>query len=256
MEFEPAERRDGDGAAVRRVRPLTMGVHAARARGALSRLARFETAFYAKDGGGRVVCLVPEDGDDGPIHARLADSFPPDGVSFELTPTSIWTPPALAPWTRDALAAGIARARTRRQAATEHPARRAYAEGLTALARWRAGAASVDACGALIGLGVGLTPSGDDALGGAAIALHVFGQFEAAARLAAFLRATARGRTSDIAWAFLDAACDGQGTSRFHLALAALVDGGDFAPLDTMGHSSGWDAMDGALAVLEFNATR
>lgn len=238
------------------IRSLSMGARAARARGALSEMARFERALYVKDEAGRVVCLVPADGDDGPIHARLAGSFPPDGVAFELAPAPIWTPPAPASWTREALAAGIARARARRPSPSPHPARRAYIEGLDALGKWRDGEAPIDPCAALIGLGVGLTPSGDDALGGAAIALHVFGRREAAAALAAFLRANAPGRTSDIAWAFLDAACDGQGTAGFHRALAALIDGGDFAPLDTMGHSSGWDAMDGALAVLDVTASR
>jgi hypothetical protein len=238
------------------IRARAMGTHAARARGALTQLARFADALYAKDDDGRVVCLVRPDGDDGPIFARLAGSFPPPDARIELAPAPIWAPPAPPPWTPEALAAGIARARARRPAAASNPSSRRYAEGLTALARWREGTASIDACGALIGLGVGLTPSGDDALGGAAIALHVFGARAAAEALAAFVRATARGRTSDIAWAFLDAACDGQGTQRFHGALAALVDGGDLAPLDTMGHSSGWDAMDGALAVLGVSASR
>jgi hypothetical protein len=238
------------------IRSSSMGAHAARARGPISPFARFDAALYARDGDGRIVCLVPPDGDDGPIQARLAGAFPPKDAIFELAPAPLWTPPAPARWTRDALAAGIVRARARRPLPTPDPARRAYAEGLASLMKWRADETSVQSCAALIGLGVGLTPAGDDALGGAAIALQVFGERAAAETLAAFLRANAPGRTSDIAWAFLDAACDGQGTAGFHRALAALVDGGDFAPLDAMGHSSGWDAMDGALAALEFSVSR
>lgn len=238
------------------IRAATLGAHAARAAGRLTPIARFDHALYARDGAGRIVCLVPLLGEDGPIHARLAGPFPAPEAAFELAPAPIWTPPALPAWTRDALASGIARARAGRPARAPHPVDRSYAEGLAALARWRAAGAPVEACAPLAGLGAGLTPSGDDALGGAAIALHVFGEREAAARLAAFVRAAVPGRTSDIAWAFLDAACDGQGTAGFHRALAALVDGGGFAPLDAMGHSSGWDAMDGALAVLDFSASR
>lgn len=238
------------------LRALGLGAHAARAGGALTQLARFERALYAKDSAGRIVCLVPESGEDGPIHARVAGLFPADATGFELGPAPIWTPPPLPAWTRDALRAGIALAHARRPAAKPHPARAAYLAGLAALASWRSGEARIEACADLIGLGVGLTPSGDDALGGAAIALRAFGDDRAADTLAAFLRATAPGKTSDIAWAFLDAACDGQGTSGFHGALAALVEGGDFAPLDSMGHSSGWDAMDGALAALEVSASR
>lgn len=235
---------------------LSLGVHAARARGPLTPLARFERALYAKDAAGRIVCLVPANGEDGPIQARVEGALPAAEDGFELAPAPIWTPPALPAWTRDALRAGIARARARRPGTKPHPARDAYLAGLDTLAKWRRGEVPLASCAGLIGLGVGLTPSGDDALGGAAIALRVFGHATAADGLAAFLRATALGRTSDIARAFLDAACDGQGTSGFHRALAALVDGGDFAPLDAMGHSSGWDAMDGALAILEFTASR
>jgi Protein of unknown function (DUF2877) len=238
------------------IQALSLGAHAALARGSLTPIARFDAALYAHDAAGRIVCLVPPSGDDGPIHARLSGAFPPQDAGFELAPAPLWHPPALPAWTRAALASGIVRARARRLARAPHPANAAYAEGLAALSNWRAMTAPIDACAALIGLGVGLTPSGDDALGGAAIALQVFGERDAAARLAAFLRATAPDRTSDIAWAFLDAACDGQGTAGFHRALAALIDGGDFAALDTMGHSSGWDAMDGALAVLEISALR
>jgi hypothetical protein len=235
---------------------LSLGARAARARGALAPLARFAHALYAKDAAGRIVCFVPATGDDGPLHARLAGTLPPPEAPLVLPRGAIWTPPPPPRWTAGELAAGIARARVRRPAGAPHLANAAYAAGLDALANWRAGQAPVEACGALIGLGPGLTPSGDDALGGAAIALHVFGARAAAEELAKFLRATAPGRTSDMAWAFLDAACGGEGTARFHAALAALIDGGDFAPLDTMGHSSGWDAMDGALAALEFTASR
>lgn len=236
------------------IRSVSMGAHAARAEGTLVPVARFEKALYARDAIGRIVCLVPIDGDDGPLHARIADPWP-DGA-FALAPAPIWAPPAPPAWAKDALAAGIARARARRPARLPHPANAAYAAGIAALTAWRCGEAPIGVCGALIGLGVGLTPSGDDALGGAAIALRAFGERDAADTLAAFLRATAPGRTSDIAGAFLDAACDGQGTGGFHRALAALVGDGDFAALDTMGHSSGWDAMDGALAVLDVIVSR
>jgi hypothetical protein len=235
---------------------LSLGSRAERARGALAPLARFAHALYAQDADGRIVCFVPETGGDGPIHARLAGPLPPPETPLILPRGAIWTPPPPPRWTAGELAAGIARARARRPLRAPHLANAAYAAGLDALARWRAGRSPVEACRALIGLGPGLTPSGDDALGGAAIALHVFGARAAAESLAKFLRATAPGRTSGIAWAFLDAACDGEGTSRFHEALAALIDGGDFGGLDAMGHSSGWDAMDGALAVLELTASR
>lgn len=253
------KRIDTPGPSVRpaTLRASSMGRHAARAVGTLTIFARFARATYAKDSAGRVVCLVPATGEDGPIHARIDGIYPTFGTSFDLIPGPIWTAPALPPATSAALARGLAHARAARPTPDPHPTRAAYAEGLAALARWRAGDAPVAACGALIGLGAGLTPSGDDALGGAAIALRVFGAVRAADELAEFLRAAVPGRTSDIAAAFLEAACEGEGTAGFHAALGALSRGDDdFAPLAAMGHSSGWDAMDGACAVLAVSARR
>jgi hypothetical protein len=131
----------------------------------------------------------------------------------------------------------------------------AFAAGLAALNRWAGCTAPLEACRELIGLGPGLTPSGDDALGGAAIALHAFGYTARADELGAFIRERAPGRTSDISLAHLRAAANGEGAAAFHDALRDLVTGGDFASLDRIGASSGWDAMDGAIAVLT-NAQR
>jgi len=107
----------------------------------------------------------------------------------------------------------------------------------------------------LIGLGSGLTPAGDDALGGALIALRGFGRAADADRLAGWLMPRARGGTSDISFAHLAAAADGEGAAALHDTLAALAhddpslaDG--VARLDRIGHSSGWDALAGAVAAL------
>lgn len=107
----------------------------------------------------------------------------------------------------------------------------------------------------LIGLGPGLTPAGDDALGGALIALRLFGQAELADRLATWLLPRARGATSDISFAHLEAASGGEGASALHDTLAALAGddaslSGCVARLDRIGHSSGWDALAGAVAAL------
>lgn len=107
----------------------------------------------------------------------------------------------------------------------------------------------------LIGLGPGLTPAGDDAFGGALIALRLFGRTEVADRLAAWLLPRARNGTSDISYAHLEAAAEGDGAAALHDTLAALA--GDtaslsdgLARLDRIGHSSGWDALAGAVAAL------
>ncbi len=108
----------------------------------------------------------------------------------------------------------------------------------------------------LVGLGPGLTPSGDDFLGGAMIALAMSGRAEAAAALAAPVLEAARRATNRISAAHLGAAARGFGADALHLALDAMARGDDRAlaaalrGLDAIGHSSGWDAMAGAVSAL------
>jgi Protein of unknown function (DUF2877) len=113
----------------------------------------------------------------------------------------------------------------------------------------------VESFSTLLGLGSGLTPAGDDFVGGALIALHGLGRGVLARALAAPLLAQARGRTGRISAAHLAAAADGVGAAALHDALRALAsaDGAALLPalhaLDAIGHSSGWDALAGALSV-------
>jgi hypothetical protein len=107
----------------------------------------------------------------------------------------------------------------------------------------------------LIGLGPGLTPSGDDALAGAMIALHTFSQAALAARLAAWALPRAAAGTGKISCAHLAAAAEGEGAGALHDVLAALSSP-DAASLATclddvarIGHCSGWDALAGSAAV-------
>lgn len=240
---------------IKTVTPATIGRNAAQAAGTLTVFARFERSLYAKDEAGRIVCVVACDLGDGAIQARLPGPLPDLPETIEFASAPIWTPPPLPVWRDGDLAAGLVRAATMRPAKRDGIWADAFAAGLTALTRWAGDAGSLDACRELIGLGPGLTPSGDDALGGAAIALRVFGNAARANELGAFIRAHAPGRTSDISLAHLYAAADGEGSAAFHDALRDLVAGGDFASLDRIGASSGWDAMDGAIAALT-NAKR
>lgn len=234
----------------RQVKPSTLGRSAAQATGTLTVFARFERSLYAKDESGRIVCVVAHELGDGTLHARLPGALPDLPDTIELAPAPIWTPPPLSAWCHDDLAAGLARATAMRPTKRDGIWNDAFAIGLAALNRWARGTASLDACRDLIGLGPGLTPSGDDALGGATIALRVFGHAMRANELGAFIREYAPGRTSDISLAHLNAAAASEGSAAFHDALRDLVTGGDFASLERIGASSGWDAMDGAAAVL------
>jgi hypothetical protein len=125
----------------------------------------------------------------------------------------------------------------------------------TAHAGGPTGAVPPDAIGALIGLGPGLTPSGDDVLAGALLALHGFARAEEAARLAAWLGPRLAGRTGHISRAHLACAAHGEGAAVLHDALAALASGDAetlatvTAAVGALGHCSGWDGLVGIAAV-------
>jgi len=106
----------------------------------------------------------------------------------------------------------------------------------------------------LIGLGPGLTPSGDDFLGGTLIALHALGAHAAACRLGPWVLARASDRTHRISLGHLACAAEGEGAGALHGALAAICSPGSaglgrcLETLGGIGHSSGWDALAGVVA--------
>ncbi len=108
--------------------------------------------------------------------------------------------------------------------------------------------------GALIGLGPGLTPSGDDALAGMLLALGALRLDAWRDALAAVVRELAGEGTNAISRAHLEAASTGQGAAPLHAALHALLRGDalmDVAEsLGHIGHSSGWDAFTGLVLAL------
>ncbi|MDP6772866.1 MAG: DUF2877 domain-containing protein [Rhodospirillales bacterium] len=135
---------------------------------------------------------------------------------------------------------------------------RAWLESVLGDDRWGEGedAQRLRGAAGLIGLGPGLTPSGDDFVGGAMIALRTFDQSGAADRLAAWALPLARAQTGAISYAHLACAAQGEGAAALHEALAALGTPG--APglaahldaIDAIGHTSGWDALAGAVAAV------
>jgi hypothetical protein len=141
---------------------------------------------------------------------------------------------------------------------------RAAAPGVMALCDWldtalAAGAGSrydlADEVSGLIGLGPGLTPSGDDFLGGAMVALHAFGRLEIAKSLAGWALPRAESGTGAISRAHLACAAEGEGASALHDTMASLATDGAIGlddalvAIDAIGHCSGWDALTGAVAV-------
>ena len=108
----------------------------------------------------------------------------------------------------------------------------------------------------LIGLGPGLTPSGDDVLCGMLVGLHATGRIELAGRLAEAVMREAADGTGIISSAHLGCACQGLGSQALHEALIALVTcnaealDGALDALSRTGHSSGFDGLAGLVACL------
>lgn len=109
----------------------------------------------------------------------------------------------------------------------------------------------------LLGLGPGLTPSGDDYLGGVLVALSLIGQTRLRARLWQALEPLLVHRTTEVSRAHLAAAAEGFGSAALHdLLHAILSDATDktsagIAAVAAIGNTSGWDALAGAIAVLQ-----
>jgi Protein of unknown function (DUF2877) len=118
---------------------------------------------------------------------------------------------------------------------------------------------AADAALALVGLGAGLTPSGDDLVGGAFFAraalAAIAGSDVAAWRTAASrVRAAAHEATNPISAALLSDLLEGHGWSALHDLVGALACDDDARTvtaarrLTRLGHSSGWDLLTGFIA--------
>jgi hypothetical protein len=119
-------------------------------------------------------------------------------------------------------------------------------------------AAAVKAGEALLGLGPGLTPSGDDFVGGVLFARRLAAPEDRAwAAAAADLVERARRRTHPISAALLADLAHAEGHEPLHDLIDALADGGvrdrvrrAVDRLCALGHSSGWDILAGVLVGL------
>jgi hypothetical protein len=212
----------------------------------------------------RYVCLGDASLGRGPLNA-LVDAFAPPAVgqrlSLSVADATLWSPAPLP-------ATASPDVRPLREAAKQrvpheglgglivdaHNVLSGHAQpALEAIDRWLVGNALDDEAQALIGLGPGLTPSGDDYLGGVLIALHQFGRQPQAQSLWRWLKPRLA-RTSDISAAHLDAAAGGEGHEALHRCIEALcVLAADWdatlTALDGVGHCSGWDSLAGVVAV-------
>lgn len=223
----------------------------------------FRRSFYVRYGTD-YVCVGDRSLGRGPLNALLDDFRPPaigERVSLALDGAQLWTAPAL-PADADPDVRALreaARARVPREGlgglvVDAHNVLSGHAQpALDAIDRWLVGNSLDDDAQGLIGLGPGLTPSGDDYLGGVLVALHQLGRKPQAQSLWRWLKPRLS-RTSDISAAHLAAAATGEGHEALHRCIEALCTAAPdwpsaLAELDSVGHTSGWDSLAGVVAV-------
>jgi len=106
----------------------------------------------------------------------------------------------------------------------------------------------------LLGLGPGLTPSGDDFIAGMMIAFHGIGEIVKAELIWQATTPQVGISTNPISYAHLQSASTGYGSAALHNALAMIVSGrtleiqSAIIRVAAIGHTSGWDALAGAVA--------
>ena len=197
------------------------------------------------------------------------------------TAAKVWSPPLVPCWTNESLMRGldalnaISRGRVPRQglgvflyghgAELSDPREtHVCALPVSELGRWllnhladkRCVEGVPESAQQLIGLGPGLTPSGDDFLGGVLIALSLVHRQDIAALLYSDLSSHLLTRTGPISRSHLAAASAGQGLETLHLAINSVIEGNvEMIPtrvchIERIGSSSGWDALAGACVVL------
>ena len=112
----------------------------------------------------------------------------------------------------------------------------------------------------LFGLGPGLTPSGDDFLGGAIIGLQLIGRLTAAAQLFDAIRAKPANCSNPISRSHLAASANGSCNEWIHATLNAILACDTESLLSNLdrigqiGHTSGWDTLAGAVTVFRVQA--
>ena len=219
--------------------------------------AAFRRSFYGRFPGERYACIGDVSLGRGPLNVLVAASKIPalgERVSVDTVHAQLWTPP---PHKTGQMQPEQLRSAARNRVPAEglgclvlgtHNALSGHVQpALEALERWLVGNALGNEAEQLIGLGPGLTPSGDDYLGGMLVALRASGRGVQADGLWRWLQPRLPGRTSAISAAHLAAAAAGEA----HEALHDVLNGDlNLEKLDAVGHCSGWDALAGALAVL------
>ena len=227
----------------------------------------FRRSAYLECAGQRLICIGGGSLGRGPLNARVEGFSPPrigealmliaDGAALWETSQRIGRPLRAAVRALHAAAAervpyeglgGVI-------AGLSTPLIEHARPAIKSIDRWLGGAALASGAEMLLGLGPGLTPSGDDYVGGVLIALRAFGKAQQAEALWARIAPWVPERTNRISAAHFCAAAQGQGQDALHACLDALIEGATegwserIAPVVSIGHCSGWDSLAGVLAV-------
>jgi len=243
----------------------------------------FDSSFYVKIAG-TLLCFGAEHLPMGPLNVRILS---PHGdieigtpAKIEIGNSRIWLPPKPIDWTSETLTAGLGSLEiiARQQApaeglsglmdtarvAVDDPFLRCAAGAIDQVRQWLLGDGSEqtafdDGVRGLIGLGPGLTPSGDDFLVGIMVALAEMRETGLLEALSATVAKYAAARTNSISAAHLSAAAEGLGADSLHRTTQSILSGGDgltdnLSDLANIGHCSGWDALAGASLALRQRA--
>lgn len=224
-------------------------------------IAVFERSAYVETPAG-LACLGAVG--NGPLNARCglatSDIAVGDLIATDIDGAATWRPASAPKWNASIVGASLMRLRA--QAGPRLPSEglgfvidsaRPRTIPIDALQRWLGDpTGDPDAARGLIGLGPGLTPSGDDLIGGAICALHAAGRSAQAKRLAAWALPLARVATNRISNAHLACAAEGECGEAVNDAIVALMAGAptDLDSIDAIGHTSGWDALAGVALAL------
>lgn len=231
------------------------------ARGEGEVCAVFKRSFYLRFAGNAYACVGDESIGRGPLNAIVDEFAPPAlGEKVALSADSVWQPGSLVLSAFPDFYSLREAARGRAPSdgfgclvARAHNALSAHAQpALDALDEWIAGNSLDARAEQLVGLGPGLTPAGDDYLGGVMVALHLLDRSAQAASLWRWLEPRLAQRSNPISAAHLAAAAAGETHEALHDCLSALFQReADWDSILGRLQGSGWNALAGALAVLQ-----
>ncbi|HUQ26091.1 MAG TPA: DUF2877 domain-containing protein [Burkholderiales bacterium] len=235
------------------------GQFAARGEGEVC--AVFKRSFYLRFADNAYACVGDESIGRGPLNAIVEGFAPPSlGDKVALSADSVWQPGSLIMSAFPDFYSLREAARGRAPidgfgclVARTHNALSAHAQpALDAVDDWIAGNALDARAEQLIGLGPGLTPAGDDYLGGVMVALHLLDRSAQAASLWRWIEPRMAQRSNPISAAHLAAAAAGEAHEALHDCLSSLFQReADWDALLERLQGSAWNTLAGALAVLQ-----